>query len=67
VHEAVEVVGGQHEAVALRHDAPAAEEEVAGEAGLQRARQVLVEDGVEVVVVGARVPVLKSRGKMMEL
>jgi hypothetical protein len=28
---------------------------------------VLVEDGVEVVVVGARVPVLKSRGKMMEL
>lgn len=51
VHQRVEVVGGQDEAVARAVVAPAAQQEVPTQAVLQRARQVLVEDGVQVVIV----------------
>jgi len=52
VHQSVEVVGGEDEAVARGVVAPAAEQQVSTQAVLQRARQVLVEDGVQVVVIG---------------
>lgn len=53
VHQGVEVVGGQDEAVARAIVAPAAQHQVPTQRVLQRACQVLVEDGVEVVVVSA--------------
>ena len=53
MHERVQVVGGQDEAVAGAEVPPAAQEEVSTEAVLQRAGQVLVEDGVQVVVIRA--------------
>lgn len=55
VDETVEIVGGQEKAVALLDGAPAAEGQIAVEAVLKRAGQLLVEDGVEVVVVGAEI------------
>lgn len=51
--EGVQVVGGQDEAVAGAEVAPAAQQEVSAQAVLQRAGEVLVEDGVQVVVIGA--------------
>lgn len=53
VHQGVEVVRGQDEAVAGAVVAPAAQHQVPTQRVLQRARQVLIEDGVEVVVVSA--------------
>ena len=53
VHQGVEVVGGQDEAVPRAVVPPAAQQEVPAQRVLQRARQVLVEDGVQVVVVRA--------------
>ena len=53
VHQGVEVVGGQDEAVPGAAVPPAAQQEVPAQRVLQRARQVLVEDGVQVVVVTA--------------
>ena len=51
VDECVEVVGGHDEAVALSGRPPAPQQQVATQAVLQRARQVLVEDRVQVVIV----------------
>lgn len=51
VHESVQVVGGQDEAVPGAEVSPAAQEEVPTKAVLQGAGQMLVEDGVQVVVV----------------
>lgn len=51
VHQGVEVVGGQHEAVSGAIVAPAAQHQVPAQCVLQRPRKVLVENGVEVVVV----------------
>jgi len=53
VHQGVEVVGGQDEAVAGAAVPPAAQQEVPTQRVLQGACQVLVEDGVQVVVVTA--------------
>lgn len=53
VHQGVEVVGGQDEAVPGAVVAPSAQHEVAAERVLQRARQVLVKDGVQVAVITA--------------
>lgn len=53
VHKSVQVVGGQDEAVAGAEVAPAAEQQVSAQTVLQRAGQVFVEDGVQIVVVGA--------------
>lgn len=52
MHQSVEVVGGEDEAVACGVVAPAAEQQVPTQAVLQRARQVLVENGVQIIVVG---------------
>jgi len=52
VHEGVEGVGGHDEDVALLGVAPATHQQVPTQAVLQRPRQVLVEDRVQVVVVG---------------
>ena len=61
MYEGVEVVGGHDEAVPLVGVAPAAHGQVPAQAVLQRASQVLVEDGVEVVVVSTRVAVQLGR------
>lgn len=61
VDQAVEVVRSQDKAVPLGHDTPPAEQDVAGKTGLQRSRQVLVEDRVQVVVVRTGIPVNVSR------
>ncbi|PWA22650.1 hypothetical protein CCH79_00001897 [Gambusia affinis] len=53
VRNSVEVIRRQDEAVARAVVAPATEQQVATQAVLQRARQVLVENRVQVVVVGA--------------
>ena len=53
VNQSVEVVRGQDEAVSGHHVAPATQHQVTTQALLQGARQVLVEDGVQVVVVGS--------------
>ena len=53
MHQGVEVVGGQDEAVPRAAVPPAAQQEVPAQRVLQGARQVLVEDGVQVVVVTA--------------
>lgn len=53
VHQGVEVVGSQDEAVTGPVVAPAAQHQVPTQRVLQRACQVLVENGVEVVVVSA--------------
>ena len=61
VYETVEIVGSQDEAVALLDGAPSAEHEVPRQAVLQRASEVLVEDGVEIVVVSTQVSHLKHK------
>ena len=53
--ETVEIVRGEDEAVALLDGAPPAQHQVAGQAVLQRASEMLVEDGVEIVVVSTQV------------
>ena len=53
VHQSVQVVGGQDEAVAGAEVAPAAQEEVSTQAVLQGAGKVLVEDRVQIVVIRA--------------
>lgn len=53
VDQGVEVVRGQDEAVPRGVVAPAAQQQVSTQAVLQRARQVLVEDRVQIVVVRA--------------
>ena len=53
VHQGVQVVGGQDEAVPGAEVAPSAQQEVSTQAVLQGAGKVLVEDGVQVVVVRA--------------
>jgi len=55
--EGIEVVRCNDEAIALQHAAPAPQQKVSTQTVLQRARQVLVEYRVEVVVVGARIVV----------
>ena len=57
MHECIEVVGRHDEAVALRCRPPPTQTQVAAQRVLQRAREVLVKDRVEVVVVSARVAV----------
>lgn len=52
MHQSIEVVWCEDEAVAGGVIAPAAEEQVSAQAVLQRARQVLVENRVQVVVIG---------------
>lgn len=59
MHQSVEVVRGEDEAVACGVVAPAAEQQVSTQAVLQRARQVLVEDRVQIVVIGT----FKKKGK----
>lgn len=51
MHKGVEVVRGEDEAVAGAVVAPAAQHQVATQGVLERARQVLIEDGVQVVVI----------------
>ena len=63
VDQAVEVVGCEDEAVALLHGAPPAQHQVPGEAVLQGPGEVLVEDGVEVIVVSPRVADLELTGQ----
>ena len=55
VDETVEIVRGQDEAVALLDGAPPAQHEVAGQAVLEGASEMLVENGVEIVVVSTKV------------
>ena len=61
MNETVEVIGGQNETVALRNDSPTAEKNISGQTALQRSGQVFVEDGVQVIVIGARISVEVSR------
>ena len=63
VNETVEIVRGQDEAVALLHGAPPAQHEVPSEAVLQGPGEVLVEDGVEIVVVSTKVSHLDHKDK----
>ena len=63
VHETVEVVRGEDEAVALLDGAPAAQHEVACQAVLEGPCEMLVEDGVEIVVVSSRVSHLQQRDR----
>ena len=51
VHQRVQVVGRQHEAVPGGDGSPAAHHQVPAQAVLQRPRQVLVKDRVQVVIV----------------
>ena len=60
--ETVQVVRGQDKTVPLADHSPAAEHYVTAEAGLQRSGQVLVKDGVEVVVVSSGIT-LKMSGQ----
>lgn len=53
MHQSVQVVGGQDEAVPRAEVAPSAQEEVSTQAVLQGAGKVLVEDGVQIVVIRA--------------
>ena len=53
MYEGVEVVGGHDEAVALGHITPTPHQQVPTQTVLEGARQVLVEDRVEVVVISA--------------
>lgn len=51
VHKSIEVVRGQDEAVSSAVVSPAAQQKVATQWVLQRARQMLVEDRVQVVII----------------
>lgn len=53
VHQRVQVVRSQNETVPGAEVSPAAQEEVSTKAVLQGAGQVLIEDGVQIVVVRA--------------
>jgi len=53
MHQSVQVVGGQDEAVPRAEVAPSAQQEVSTQAVLQRAGKVLIEDGVQIVIIGA--------------
>lgn len=65
MHQAVQVIRGQHETVALIDGAPPAHHEVAAQRVLQRPGQVLVEDRVEVVVVRSEVAVeVRGQGRV---
>ena len=64
VNETVEIVRGQDEAVALLDGAPPAQHQVAGQAVLQGASEMLVEDGVEIVVVSTKVSHLDHKDKI---
>ena len=64
VNETVEIVRGQDEAVALLDGAPPAQHQVAGQAVLQGASEMLVEDGVEIVVVSTKVCHLDHKDKI---
>ena len=64
VNETVEIVGGQDEAVALLDGAPPAQHQVAGQAVLQGASEMLVENGVEIVVVSTKVSHLDHKDKI---
>ena len=57
MHECVEVIRCDDEAIALQYAAPAAKQQVATQTVLQRTCQVLVKYRVQVVVVSARVVV----------
>ena len=63
VNETVEIVRGQDEAVALLDGAPPAQHQIAGQAVLQGASEMLVEDGVEIVVVSTKVSHLDHKDK----
>ena len=64
VNETVEIVRGQDEAVALLDGAPPAQHQIAGQAVLQGAGEMLVEDGVEIVVVSTKVSHLDHKDKI---
>ena len=64
VDETVEVVRGEDEAVALLDGAPPAQHQIAGQAVLQGASEMLVENGVEIVVVSTQVSHLKHKDKI---
>ena len=64
VDETVEIVRGEDEAVALLDGAPPAQHQVAGQAVLQGASEMLVEDGVEIVVVSTKVSHLDHKDKI---
>lgn len=51
VYESIEVVGGQDEAVSSAVVSPATQQKVPTQRVLQRARQMLVEDRVQVVII----------------
>lgn len=53
VHQSIQIVWGQNEAVTSAEVSPAAQEEVSTQAVLQGASKVLVEDGVQIVVIRA--------------
>lgn len=51
VNQSVQVVGGQNETIPGAEVAPAAQEEVSTQAMLQRASEMLIEDGIQIVVI----------------
>ena len=61
--ETVEVVRGEDEAVSLLDLSPPPKHQVPSQAVLQGPGQVLVEDGIEIVVVSSWVPHLQHRDR----
>lgn len=53
VNQCVQVVGGQDETIAGAEVSPSTQKKISTQAVLQRAGQVFVEDGVQIVVIGA--------------
>lgn len=53
VHQGVQVVGGQDKTIPSAEVSPASQEEVSTQAVLQGASEVLIEDGVQIVVIRA--------------
>lgn len=53
VYESIEVIGGQDEAVTCAVVPPAAQQQISTQRVLQRTCQVLVEDGVQIVIITA--------------
>lgn len=53
MHQRVQVVGGQDEAIPGAEVPPSAQQEVPAQTVLQGAGEVFVKDGVQVVVIGA--------------
>lgn len=53
VHQGIQIVRGQNEAITSAEVSPAAQEEVSTQAVLQGASKMLVEDGIQIVVIRA--------------